>query len=141
MPKPLLTLDFDGVIHSYTSGWTDILHIADPPVPGALQFIRDALDHFEVAIFSPRSATHGGIEAIQNWLVAYELEPEFRERLLWPIAKPMSYLVIDDRALLFTGNFPEPSRLLGFRPWNKGTAQEAQEFASLMAEPSHSDDQ
>ena len=134
MPKPLLVLDFDGVIHSYTSGWTDVCEIRDDPVPGALNFIREALDHFEVAIFSTRSGHPGGVEAMQQWLEKHGLEAEFRERMLWPVAKPPAYLTIDDRALLFTGTFPEPSRLKSFRTWNKGTPVEAQEFSHLMME-------
>jgi hypothetical protein len=132
--KPLLVLDFDGVIHSYTSGWSDVAHVADGPVPGALDFIREALDHFEVAVFSSRSGHQGGLEAMQKWLTDNGLEPEYRERLQWPVAKPAAYLTIDDRALQFSGNFPEPSRLLAFRPWNKGTPQEAQEFSNIMME-------
>ena len=37
--KPIICLDFDGVIHSYTSGWKGAAVIPDPPVPGALEFI------------------------------------------------------------------------------------------------------
>ena len=42
MTKPILCLDFDGVIHSYTSGWKGARIILDPPVPGALDFILAA---------------------------------------------------------------------------------------------------
>jgi|KBSSwiStaDraftv2_1062776.scaffolds.fasta_scaffold00380_26 hypothetical protein len=133
--KPLLCLDFDGVLHMYTSGWSDVAHIADGPVPGAFDFIREAMDYFEVAIYSSRSAHPGGVEAMQKWFADNGLEAEYRERLAWPIAKPAAYLSIDDRALQFSGSFPEPSRLLDFRPWNKGTPIEAQEFAHLMFEP------
>ena len=132
MPKPLLVLDFDGVLHSYTSGWSAPDHIADPPVPGALEFIRDALQHFSVAIFSSRSGHPGGVEAMQRWLTEHGLEAEHREALKWPIAKPPAMLTIDDRALLFTGTFPSPAALLNFRPWNKGTPLEAQEFNVIM---------
>ena len=31
MPKPILCLDFDGVVHSYTSGWKGADVIPDPP--------------------------------------------------------------------------------------------------------------
>jgi hypothetical protein len=34
MRKPILCLDFDGVLHSYTSGWKGAAVIPDPPVPG-----------------------------------------------------------------------------------------------------------
>ncbi len=42
--KPILCLDFDGVIHSYTSGWKGADVIPDPPVEGAMQFIWDATE-------------------------------------------------------------------------------------------------
>jgi hypothetical protein len=133
--KLLLSLDFDGVIHHYTSGWTAIDNIADDPTPGAFPFIREALDHFDVAIFSARSAHPGGLEAIQQWFEKHGLEAEYRERLQFPVAKPMAYLSIDDRSLLFTGTFPDPTRLKSFRPWNKGSPIESQEFSHLMMEP------
>jgi hypothetical protein len=66
--KPLLTLDFDGVLHSYTSGWKGARIIPDPPVPGALEFIVTALDRFRVAIHSSRSHQWGGRRAMKQWL-------------------------------------------------------------------------
>lgn len=52
--KPILCLDFDGVIHSYASGWKGANVIHDPPVPGAIAFLREAVQSFRVAIFSGR---------------------------------------------------------------------------------------
>ena len=52
--KPILSLDFDGVIHSYTSGWQGPRTIPDAPVPGALRFLIEAQRRFQVAIFSSR---------------------------------------------------------------------------------------
>lgn len=68
MGKPILCLDFDGVIHSYSSGWKGAAVIPDPPVPGALEFIREAVEHFDVQIFSSRSHQWGGKRAMKRWL-------------------------------------------------------------------------
>lgn len=66
--KPILTLDFDGVLHSYTSGWKGASVIPDPPVPGALEFIVTALDHFRIAVHSSRSHQWGGRRAMKRWM-------------------------------------------------------------------------
>lgn len=117
MNKPILCLDFDGVIHSYTSGWRGADNIPDPPVPGAMQFIRDAQKHFRVAIFSSRSNQPGGLMAMQQYLILHCLTPI--EDIEWPTEKPAAFLTIDDRAVTFTGSWPEAVELLKFKPWNK----------------------
>lgn len=66
--KPILCVDFDGVIHGYTSGWKGARTIPDPPVPGALEFVVGALDRFQVCILSSRSHQWGGRWAMQRWL-------------------------------------------------------------------------
>lgn len=66
--RPIICLDFDGVVHSYTSGWQGAAAIPDPPVPGALEFIVGALDITTVAIFSSRSHQWGGRRAMKRWL-------------------------------------------------------------------------
>lgn len=68
LKKPILTLDFDGVIHSYTSGWKGARIIPDCPVDGALEFIVTSLEHFEVNILSSRSHQWGGRRAMKAWL-------------------------------------------------------------------------
>lgn len=42
MSKPILCVDFDGVIHSYASGWTKTDTVADDPVPGAIGWLYSA---------------------------------------------------------------------------------------------------
>lgn len=66
--KPILCLDFDGVLHSYKSGWKGAAVIPDNPVPGALEFVVTALDRFRVAILSSRSHQWGGKRAMKRWL-------------------------------------------------------------------------
>jgi len=68
--KPIICLDFDGVIHSYVSGWKGPRNIPDPPVNGAIEFIINTLieDKYKVAIYSSRSRYLGGRRAMKKWL-------------------------------------------------------------------------
>lgn len=138
MSKPILCLDFDGVINSYSSGWVHATFIPDPPVPGALKFIHDAIDHFTVVIFSSRSHQEGGTIAMQiyleywarrdlpndeasGWAANKVINAIAWNKQAWPKEKPSAFLSIDDRALQFCGNWAmyDPQQLLKFKPWNK----------------------
>ncbi len=119
MNKPILCLDFDGVLHSYTSGWKGADVIPDPPVPGAIEFIKEATVHFTVAIFSSRSNQPGGISAMKAWLYYHSAGEPINEVIIWPTEKPAAFLTIDDRALTFNGTWPNVKELLNFKPWNK----------------------
>ena len=127
MSKPILCLDFDGVIHSYASGWKGAANVPDPPVPGAIAFLREAVQHFRVAIYSSRSGQEGGIRAMREWLVYHVLDQRLSDQedlawismIEWPTAKPPAMVTLDDRALTFDGTWPEITTLLAFKPWNK----------------------
>ena len=128
MSKPILCLDFDGVLHSYTTPWLAPDHIPDPPVAGALAFIQEALKHFRVAIFSSRSNSEAGIAAMQIWLRRWAAEQtkhldavdfDWLLDIEWPTAKPPAFLTIDDRAIMFTGTWPAIADLKAFKPWNR----------------------
>ena len=75
MSKPILCLDFDGVIHSYANGWKGAHVIPDPPVPGAISFLLNALDPFNVAIFSSRMRAIRGTRR-RSGISAYRLPPK-----------------------------------------------------------------
>lgn len=126
MRKPTLCLDFDGVLHSYISGWKGHDVIPDPPVPGAMQFLLQAVDKFDVCIFSSRSALDEGRDAMVRWIdywVDKELTEEEAYRVKcgidFPVDKPAAFVSIDDRAITFTGTWPDLDELLQFKPWNK----------------------
>lgn len=127
---PILAIDFDGVIHSYTSGWKGARAIPDPPVPGAIAWLRslvfDQRDpfaprhaHFDVCIFSSRSRHFGGRNAIKRWLLKNGMRPGELEAIRFPLLKPPAHLLIDDRAMCFQGQFPSLLDLKYFRPWYK----------------------
>ena len=42
--KPVLCLDFDGVVHNYDGVWRNARTISGLPVPGAIEFIGQALN-------------------------------------------------------------------------------------------------
>lgn len=125
---PILLLDFDGVCHSYTSGWKGPAIIPDPPVPGLFEFLQEAQKHFDVQIYSSRSGQEGGVEAMHEWFRLHYAE-WCRERnldgdppvceLSFPKEKPPAFLTIDDRAICFDGVWPDAAKLVEFKPWNK----------------------
>lgn len=110
--KPMLALDFDGVLHGYTSGWQGTENVPDLPVAGALEFVTAAMEHFAVVIYSSRARFPEGVSAIKAWLKRHGFPA-----LPVTCEKPPAFLSIDDRAILFTGTWPDPQDLLQFRPW------------------------
>lgn len=123
MRKPILCLDFDGVIHSYSSGWMGADIIPDPVVAGAADFIVSAQEHFTVAIYSSRSGQDGGIEAMKRYvhkaIIDADHDGSAFDAIHWPTEKPPAQITIDDRALTFDGTWPRIDELRSFQPWNK----------------------
>lgn len=132
--KKILCLDFDGVCHSYTSGWQGATVIPDPPVPGMWEFLLDMQSHFEVNIFSSRSGQPGGITAMKKWFAEHLATHQnnvgnkmtfgdayiaVEDLLRFPEDKPAAFVGIDDRVITFTGHWPSTTALLNFQPWNK----------------------
>ena len=135
MDKKIICVDFDGVLHSYTSGWQGVCTISDPPVNNAMHWLYTMVlrsDEFEIHIYSSRSSAVGGVIAMQNWLRTHlklyfskrykETHQRVTEVMGWihfPLQKPKAFLTIDDRAFRFVGVFPEPDEILKFKPWWK----------------------
>ena len=108
MSKRTVVFDFDGVIHSYKSGWK------------GENIIKEAIDEirksgYEVIVVSTRCAYYEGRVAIFEWLKKYGIvvDDVCKE-------KPPAICYIDDRAICFDG---KPDALLDkiklFKPWNK----------------------
>jgi hypothetical protein len=127
--KPILCLDFDGVLHSYASGWQGIATIPDPPVPGFAGFLQIAVEHFHVVVHSSRSAQSVGIDAMRSWLHAALCQEaglsrldafDLVNRIGWPRKKPAAaFVTLDDRAVTFTGEWPTIEWLRDFKPWHQ----------------------
>ena len=125
--KPIVCLDFDGVVHSYTSGWKGPRNIPDEPVEGAIEFMYDAIQAgWDVVIHSSRARYWGGRSAMRSWLKSHAGNiwndgPGFGglEDVRFTLTKPPALLTVDDRAVTFTGTFPSLDEVKNFKPWNK----------------------
>ena len=132
--NPIICVDFDGVIHSYSSGWKGVASIPDAPVPGAIEWLTEMLpcpdpfglwrDYHEgpiAVIYSSRSKSWRGRRAMKKWLIKHGLDPRLISSgaLKFPTKKPAAWLTIDDRAICFEGTFPTVAEVEGFKPWNK----------------------
>jgi hypothetical protein len=128
--KPILCIDFDGVIHSYDRGWKGG-EIYGSVVSGFFEWAEEASKRFTLVIYSSRSKTPEGIEAMIKWLLdqraevqgaSIPLEPTFQFE--FAAEKPPAFLTIDDRAICFDGDWSklDPETLRAFKPWNVTTA-------------------
>ena len=119
--KPILCVDFDGVIHSYTSGWQGPLLIADPVTPGFFEWLDEAAQYFKIVIYSSRSKHLGGPDAMAAWLEEQRSVAAGKSPLPVEFAheKPTAFLTLDDRCICFDGHWPDPQVMLQFKPWNK----------------------
>jgi hypothetical protein len=136
--QKIICVDFDGVLHSYASGWKGADVIPDPPVPGAIEWLKNFLPlpecwgamapepSIKAVIYSSRSKYRKGIKAMKAWLVKHGLEEEYIRYgcLEFPTKKPAAWLTIDDRAICFEGTFPTTEEMANFVPWNKKTASQ-----------------
>lgn len=125
MGLPIICLDFDGVLHSFTSGHLHHKAIPDPPVNGAIKWLASMIKYpgFKIYIYSARSRKFGGRRAMKRWLVKqFKLAGEDHKlvkHLTFPLFKPPAFLMIDDRAMTFNGVFPSVEEIKDFKPWYK----------------------
>lgn len=111
-----VVFDFDGVIHSYTSGWHGTATIPDPPTPGVIDALREVYEAgYEIVIVSSRCATEEGKTAIWDYLRQHHMS-QYINRVC--AEKPPAIVYIDDRAICFDGDASVLlERIKSFRPW------------------------
>lgn len=114
--KKTIVFDFDGVIHSYTSGWQGAATIPDPPTPGIIEALQEICEAgYEIVIVSSRCATEEGKAAIQDYLTKHHMH-QYVSRIC--TEKPPAIVYIDDRAICFDGNASNLlEQIQTFRPW------------------------
>lgn len=129
--KPILCLDFDGVIHSYEHGWQDG-KLYGTVTPGFFTWANRAEKDFRLVIHSSRAADLQQRAAMWRWLLKHwkvwqDTNPGLftLDALAIVAMKPPAFLTIDDRCIQFNGNWGNfnPTDLLNFRTWReKGEA-------------------
>jgi 5'(3')-deoxyribonucleotidase len=114
MNYPTVVFDFDGVIHSYSSGWKGTSVIPDPPVNGIKEVIENLLERgYRVVVVSSRCREADGISAIREWLKQYNFP--YVEVMA---EKPPAIVYVDDRAICFDGNTePLYEKIVHFKTW------------------------
>ncbi len=100
-------LDFDGVIHSYQSGWKGETVIPDPPIHGVGRAIAKLRQDYRVVVHSTRCSSEDGREAICDWLNRHGIEVDDV-----CMQKPPAFVYVDDRAVRFTGDWLETIELI-----------------------------
>lgn len=112
--KPTVVLDFDGVIHSYTSGWQgDATVIADGPVEGIGRAIETLRESYRIVVVSSRCQHPGGVEAVEQWLASHNIDVDGVQS-----GKPPAIVYVDDRALKFDGDSAAlPEKIRTFKTW------------------------
>lgn len=123
MRKYTVAVDFDGVIHSYTSGWredwmTDPIKLLDPPVEGAIRWLMQIRRDLEVVLLTTRGGAVGSGGAVMKWLRHYGYEGD---DLLITNLKVPALAYVDDRGWRFMGpgTFPSAGDILRAKPWFK----------------------
>ena len=121
-----IAVDFDGVLHGYSKGWSDGT-IYDPPVPGAAEAMQKLkeLGHtlyiFTTRtnpIFKDKEASNAQKKAVEQWLKDYQIPFD----KVWTFGKPMADIFIDDRAIGFRGNWNQTlDEVTNFTVWTKSS--------------------
>ncbi|HET7657054.1 MAG TPA: hypothetical protein VFK37_02085 [Bacillales bacterium] len=113
--KPTIVFDFDGVIHSYTSGWKGVEVIPDPPVDGIREVIEKLRKKYRLLVVSSRCRDAKGRVAIKKWLLQNEIEVDGITN-----KKEPAIVYVDDRAVTFNGDAKKLyEQIKDFKPWHK----------------------
>jgi hypothetical protein len=100
--RPTVCLDFDGVIHSYVSGWRGETEAPDPPVPGVGEAIAELRRRCRVVVLSARCASAAGRRAVAAYLDAHGIAVDEV-----CTHKPPAAVYVDDLGYRFDGDWAQ----------------------------------
>lgn len=115
LERKTIAVDFDGVLHQWSGEWKGYHVIEGAPIPGAIEWLTDTVECFDVVIFTTRGATWRGRCAVRAWLRRYGFKAP---GIKVTATKVPAIVYLDDRAMRFDGtNWPSVERLRGAVPW------------------------
>lgn len=118
-----IAIDFDGVIHSYSSGWQGPSNIPDPPFAGAMDWLNNLTKAgIKWCVFSARNLFSEGPPAILSWLEENGCDiAHLNLKDHFPAKKPHADMFLDDRGMRFEGDYSTltPEFIKNTKPWYK----------------------
>ena len=131
-----VAIDFDNVVHSYTSPWSASADITDPPLPGAVEWLERLADEgariiLHTCRFTAWNPDAAGFiagdpieveSAVWDWLKKHGLSDLACERItMWTwVGKPYADAYVDDKAIEFEGLYHDVGALRTIVELNKG---------------------
>lgn len=114
-----IVFDFDGVIHSYKSGWQGPSNIPDEPVEGIAGLMKILKERgYKIVVVSSRARTPEGVLAITQYLDEHEITYDEIDS-----QKPPAKCYIDDRGIRFNGSIEDLFMQIEMNQvWNKPKA-------------------
>lgn len=114
--KPVVSFDFDGVIHSYKSGWKGTDCCPDPVVEGIPEVIKSLReDGYKVIVHSSRSKFAHGRKAIEEYLKDNDIVVDGITS-----EKPAAVVTVDDRSICFNGDTSGlTENIKNFKSWTQ----------------------
>lgn len=111
--KKTIVFDFDGVIHSYRSGWQGYDVIPDPPVEGIKELIEEVRKDYKVVVVSTRCGADSGLKAVKNYLIRHGIVVDDVVKV-----KPPAVMYVDDRGVCFDGDVDKLlDTIKNFKSW------------------------
>lgn len=118
MSKLTIAVDFDGVIHKYSKGWSDG-SIYDEPIDGCREALLKLAKTHRIVIFSTRNydrvvdgeSQPNQVAEMKYWLAKHNIP---YDAIYTEPNKPICKIFIDDNAFRFEGNWEDTALRVSF---------------------------
>ena len=108
--KKTILIDLDGVLNTYTGNFDK--RVIPPMKKGAKEFLEKLYKNYDLRLFTTRNKL-----LASKWLIENEIDKYFSDITN---VKEISFLIIDDRCIKFTGDYKElTENIEDFKPWYK----------------------